>query len=483
MKPSGTLTAFSKYLLILLLSALWLTGCAGFNASPSVTPTSSAAVILGPDAARDVALAYIRTFHPGAGPAKDAIWFAEPESHDSQTGVSTLTYRYENWVVTVSSPMTTLNETTYTVTVESSDPSMNWRGQVDPDGAVQEISFSTSDQTATLQPPTQTPLPSFTATPSATATATPLPSSTPTETVTPTSTVTPTPTPLPTPCNAAQFVEDLTIPDGSTFFSGANFTKTWLLKNIGTCTWTNDYDLVFWGGDNMDADPVRALPDQVRPGENVELSVPMKAPNNPGDYRGLWILRDDDGNYFGLGPYADKAFWVSINVIGSSGNDFAYDFAQDYCAAVWTSATGRIPCPGFIDSPDGFVQLSSNANLENRRENEPTLWVHPNAQVDGYLEGRYPSYKVADTDHFKAWVGCLQGYKHCDLTFYLDYYDRGGRRYRLDSWDETLDGQVSEIDLDISHLAGQHIQFILGVQVNNKNMDDAQGFWFVPRIE
>jgi hypothetical protein len=483
MKSSSKLSALSKYLLILLLSILWLAGCDIANPPPSTTPTTFAPIILGPDAARDIALAYIRTYHPGTGPTGDAIWFAEPETHDSQTAISTLTYRYENWVVAVSSPITTLDETIYTVTVVNPAPSFNWHGQVDANGQVQEIAFSTSDQTATQQPPTQTTLPSATAIPSETATVTPLPSATPTETATPTSTASPTATPNPTPCNAAQFVRDITIPDGSTFFPGANFIKTWLLRNQGTCTWTGDYDLIFYDGDRMGADSYRALPGQVRPGESIELSVPMKAPNDPGDYFGFWMLRDAQGNYFGLDPNASQPFWVSVNVIYSSQGDYVYDLARDYCAAVWWSATGRTPCPGFIDSPDGFVQLVSSADLENRRENEPTLWVHPNEDDDGFIEGRYPSYKVEDGDHFKAWVGCLQDYKRCNLTFYLDYEDSRGRRYRLDSWDETLDGQVSSIDLDLSHISGERIQLILGVQTNNANQDDSQGFWFVPRIE
>ena len=39
-------------------------------------------------------------------------------------------------------------------------------------------------------------------------------------------------------CDQAQFVSDLTVPDGSSFAPGATFTKTWRLKTIGTCTWT-----------------------------------------------------------------------------------------------------------------------------------------------------------------------------------------------------------------------------------------------------
>ena len=47
----------------------------------------------------------------------------------------------------------------------------------------------------------------------------------------------------------AQFVADVTVPDGTRYDPGATFTKTWRLKNIGTCTWTTSYTLVFDSGD------------------------------------------------------------------------------------------------------------------------------------------------------------------------------------------------------------------------------------------
>src|SRR5574338_1618752 len=55
----------------------------------------------------------------------------------------------------------------------------------------------------------------------------------------------------PTPvCDQAQFVRDVTIPDGTVFAPGATFTKTWRIKNAGTCTWSG-YSLVFDSGDSM----------------------------------------------------------------------------------------------------------------------------------------------------------------------------------------------------------------------------------------
>ena len=52
-------------------------------------------------------------------------------------------------------------------------------------------------------------------------------------------------------CDHAQFVSDLTVPDGSSFAPGAAFTKTWRLMNIGTCTWKTSYKIVWAGGDRL----------------------------------------------------------------------------------------------------------------------------------------------------------------------------------------------------------------------------------------
>src|SRR5215211_4233990 len=73
-------------------------------------------------------------------------------------------------------------------------------------------------------------------------------------------------------CDQAQFVSDLTAPDGSSFAPGATFTKTWRLMNIGTCTWTTSYSLVWAGGDAVGAPALVKLPVDVSPGQMVDIS-------------------------------------------------------------------------------------------------------------------------------------------------------------------------------------------------------------------
>src|SRR5512142_2240252 len=38
-------------------------------------------------------------------------------------------------------------------------------------------------------------------------------------------------------CNAASFVKDVSIADGTVIGQGQNFTKTWRIQNVGTCRW------------------------------------------------------------------------------------------------------------------------------------------------------------------------------------------------------------------------------------------------------
>jgi len=147
--------------------------------------------------------------------------------------------------------------------------------------------------------PTQTPLP-----PTAIPTSTPVPA---------------TNTPLPTAtavtyCDWVSFVKDVTVPDGTAFESGETFTKTWRLKNRGTCTWSPDYMLVFSSGAQMGGTTAVRLPGYVSPGQIVDVSVTFTAPDASGKYVGYWMLRNPSGALFGYGDKANQAFYVEIKV-------------------------------------------------------------------------------------------------------------------------------------------------------------------------
>jgi hypothetical protein len=123
---------------------------------------------------------------------------------------------------------------------------------------------------------------------------------------------TPTSTPI---CDLAQFVSDVTIPDGAEVQPGQTFTKTWRLRNMGVCSWNTSYALVFESGEAMSGDPVQNLAGNVAAGESVDVSITLKAPTTPGTYRGYWRIRNAAGVLMPvLSGYQGKSFFVEIKV-------------------------------------------------------------------------------------------------------------------------------------------------------------------------
>jgi hypothetical protein len=135
-------------------------------------------------------------------------------------------------------------------------------------------------------------------------------------------------------CDDADFVTDVTIPDGTVIDPNESFTKTWRLKNSGTCSWTPSYAVVFSDGDSMSGPATQALTGNVNPGQTMDISVNLKAPAAPGNYRGNWKLRNAAGVTF-------ATFYVEIKVSG--GGPFAVT-GVNYTLATWSDA-GHTDCP------------------------------------------------------------------------------------------------------------------------------------------
>ncbi|NTW09490.1 MAG: hypothetical protein HGA28_07985 [Anaerolineaceae bacterium] len=132
-------------------------------------------------------------------------------------------------------------------------------------------------------------------------------------TLTPYPTYTPYPTQTTVPCDAAKFGTDVTIPDNTKMSPGQAFTKTWRIFNSGSCTWTTAYKVIFVSGNQMSGTSPFALPKNVEPGQSVDISVNLKAPNSAGTFTGNWKLQNPSGVNFGLGA-SNAPFYVTIIV-------------------------------------------------------------------------------------------------------------------------------------------------------------------------
>ncbi len=108
-------------------------------------------------------------------------------------------------------------------------------------------------------------------------------------------------------CDNAAYVTDISVIDGTEMVPGQHFEKTWLIKNTGTCTWQEGYQLVFGYDEKMSGQP-RPLSTSVAPEETVEVTVVLTAPIEVGEYQSYWRMANIAGVNFG------EFFYVSIVV-------------------------------------------------------------------------------------------------------------------------------------------------------------------------
>jgi hypothetical protein len=322
-----------------------------------------------------------------------------------------------------------------------------------------------------------------------------------------------TPTVPPSACDKVDFVKDVSYPDGALVQPGAPFTKTWRLKNVGTCPWTTAYQLVFFSGEQMGAPNSAAFPKNVGVGETVDVSVNMTAPSVAGSYRGFWMFKNAKGELFGWGRQGNQAWWVLIKVAGptvtpggptktptptitpggptftptptQSSGGTVFDFAANAGSAIWESGAGVLPSP----VPDGDSRGYWLTGLDWKYEDGTTP-----KPANGYIKGTFPAFRVQAGDIFKTQLGCEGLQKtSCHVEFRL-YYQIGsgavtpipffstGREPFYEKWD----GQIRHADKDypdikLDRLAGQDVKFILYMSAYGSPAGD-RALWGNPVI-
>ena len=327
----------------------------------------------------------------------------------------------------------------------------------------------------------------------------------------PTATPSKTPAPVtvtvpPSACDKVQYVADVNFPDGTVVQPGTQFTKTWKLKNIGTCAWAKDtYQLVYYSGEKMGASSA-VFPENVPVGQTVNISINLTAPSAAGSYRGYWMFKNANGALFGLGAQGNKPWWVDIKVAGPTVTPggptvtppptntpggptatpvagTAYDFAANACNGTWFSTAGQLPCPGTEGDARGFVLKVTNPKLETgATDTRPGLLTFPQNKQDGYIQGFYPPFKVQSGDRFRSTINCENGATNCYVAFRLDY--QTGTDPIKTFWGpflERYEGGVYNVDVDLTSLAGKDVKFILTVLSAGSATGD-RALWVGPYI-
>lgn len=249
------------------------------------------------------------------------------------------------------------------------------QNEEDPNLAITQV-FETAMAALTETAMVQTSTPTLTNTAFPTFTTAPTMEVTPTtDTTLPTATTgSPSfvqPTSQTSSCDIGGFVQDVSIPDGTTMTAGQEFTKTWKIKNNGTCTWDENYTVIYYSGEQMADDSMYSFTtEDIEPGESVDISVPMTAPTASGEYYSYWVLRNDLGQTF----YVDGgAIYVQIKV-GTVSSSTATPTATTSASATATTATtptGNVPTIDLLSPLNGESYTTAQEISFSAYANDP----------------------------------------------------------------------------------------------------------------
>ncbi len=107
-----------------------------------------------------------------------------------------------------------------------------------------------------------------------------------------------------------------TYPDGSLLSPGEEFVKTFTLENVGDTVWDEEYQLVFLEaspqGETMGSAESIPLSERVNPGEEIDISIALTAPQNGGVYTVVWGLVNGRGEAVNIDG---GNIWVTIQVV------------------------------------------------------------------------------------------------------------------------------------------------------------------------
>ncbi len=284
------------------------------------------------------------------------------------------------------------------------------------------------------------------------------------------------------PCDQAAFVRDVTVPDGTFFYPNTVFTKTWEIKNVGSCTWNSNYALVFQEGNLMKAVNSKALVESgktVATNQTVQISVEMTAPGSTGKVESHWKLKNQNGALFGVGASGTSSFWVAITVAEK------FTLLDNLCSAEWRNASGLLPCPGKVGDKAGSVtKVDKPKFINDYEEDEPGILMITQAVTDGVIVGKFPPMLVPAKSFFQSLVVCAVDSPKCNAKVILTAKIAGEDEKVLVEMVKKAENEASPINIDLAAqgLVGKSVTFRLYVKANGASTDD-RIFWVNPHLK
>ena len=322
-----------------------------------------------------------------------------------------------------------------------------------------------------------------------------------TPTKTPTATFTVTPNLL---CNKAQFIKDVTIPDGSILRGGIRESKVWEVKNVGSCVWNKNYKLKAVNNSTAINVPPVSLTKDVLPGETVQLSVAIDLPIQEGSFEVNWMLESDLGEIFGVGDSGKSPLWLKVIINNADatntpiislsptvtemaptpqffeikpGTFIVNDFYQETCDFEWSINNTSFQC-----EENSLIRREPIVFTENGTGFENGIVIDlSNQSSNSTIIATTNSIDIEAGDKLVMGVGCYDGALECSVLVNLVFTTTDGASSNLWTIGEFYDGQISVMEIDLSQFTGKTGTFSFTASSLGQSQGDVI-VWIEPRV-
>lgn len=176
------------------------------------------------------------------------------------------------------------------------------------------------------------------------------------------------------------------------------------------------------------------------------------------------------------------------------GLPFTYDFVKKAHLASWRSGAGELKWPMVAGDTKGAA-FARGARLEDGSSYANALSMYPQQVSHGSIQGKYgdfytddvwrPSVReivIPEMAKFTAKVGFKEDATGTDgVTVIFSLEDTSGALVVLKKLDVYYDGVLDVYEVDLSHMAGEKVYFILRVEAKDSSEQDWL-VWVDPKI-
>jgi len=163
----------------------------------------------------------------------------------------------------------------------------------------------------------------------------------------------------------------------------------------------------------------------------------------------------------------------TIQITNAIDYSLVYDFVANAGEAKWYGGFGDLPFPGKTSDRVGYALWRTNEFMEDGKQYERILQVHPDVKENGYIRGVFPIQTIPEKARLNLVLGYLRGASETQgVTFTVNFQAGRGLPIQLYKTFKKYTQRLVSETVDLTNYSGKTGNIILLVSAEKPNPVD-----------